>query len=100
MITEHYVEKSGYWIYNTISKTFTHSSVYPHATGVLSEWIYAAGPGTIRVKNGQILDFIPYLNNNEEMQKESSKCWTHRPKEYIGFTEKYFYCEVCGIKLQ
>jgi hypothetical protein len=24
----------------------------------------------------------------------------HKPKEYVGFTEKFMYCEDCGKKLE
>lgn len=99
MITEHYVEKSGYWIYNKQTKTLTNSSVYPYPAGTVDDWIYVDGPGTIRVKDDKILNFTPKHQGFDSLDQDELKCWVHKPKEYIGFTEKYFYCSVCGAKL-
>jgi hypothetical protein len=95
---DHYVEKSGYWIYDSITKTLTHSDMYPYFNGV-SDWIYVDGPGVIQVKNDVIFKFIPQTDSFDDLDKIELKCWVHKPKEYIGFTEKYFYCTVCGTKL-
>jgi hypothetical protein len=101
-MTEHYVEKSGYWVYDVTLKTLTHSERYPYnnwTTGRLIDWIYVDGPGKVKIKNDKILDFTPQHKGFDNLDQDELKCWTHRPKEYVGFTEKYFYCTVCGTKL-
>ena len=99
MVIEHYVEKSGYWIYNRQTKTFTNSTTYPYPTAGVDDWIYVDGPGTIRVQRDKILDFVPYHKSFDDIEKNELKCWVHKPKEYVGFTDKYFYCSICGTKL-
>lgn len=101
-MTEHYVEKSGYWIYDVKSKTLTHSEKYPYynstSNGII-DWIYVDGPGKVTVKNDKILNFTPQHDGFDNLDRDELKCWAHKPKEYIGFTDKYFYCSVCGTKL-
>lgn len=100
MIT-HYVEKPGYWIYDKSTRTLIHSDNFSQSSNIkATDWIYVDAPGTIRIKNDKIVDFIPYIKDFGDIEKSELKCWTHKPKEYIGFTEKYFYCSICGTKLK
>lgn len=35
--------------------------------------------------------------NNIEPPEDNKNCW-HDWKEYVGFTERYWYCEKCDVK--
>lgn len=52
--------------------------------------------------NGWISNFWWEVNPEENVNKDAEptktkNCW-HDWKEYIGFTEKYWYCEKCDAK--
>lgn len=96
---DHYVEKSGYWVYDDKTKTLIHFYNYPFFSKNPSQWIYVDGPGTIQIKDDKIVKFIPYTKSFDDLDKDELKCWVHKPTEYVGFTERYFYCTVCGTKL-
>lgn len=90
-----YVESPGYWVINPASDELEHSPYFPvFSTG---DWIYADAPGTISIRGKKIVGFFPNQNlTNSSTQK---KCPPHKPKEYVGFTNKFLYCEICDQKL-
>ena len=96
---ERFVGKSGYWIYDKSTGELAHSETYPRYVKNITDWIYVDGPGKVRIKNDKILDFTPEHRGFDNLEQDELKCWVHKPKEYIGFTEKYFYCSICGTKL-
>lgn len=95
MQRRHYVEKSGYWVYNSKTKTVVHHLGYPYHTS--DPWIYAGSKGYIVTDDDEILDFFPELDTLDKERNELI-CY-HISKEYVGFTDKFLYCEKCGIKL-
>jgi len=95
MQTRHYVEKTGYWIYDSVDKKVRHSDMYPYHN--IHQWVYVGSPGHIIIQDDKILDFIP-INDTDSYDLNKPFCY-HIPKEYIGFTDKFMYCAKCGIKL-
>lgn len=94
MKTTHFVEKSGYWVYDEKTKTIRHQTTYPYHN--INQWVYTGGPGYIVVQDDKILDFHP---SEIDLNKLTTLGCIHSAKEYIGFTDTFLYCERCGIKL-
>lgn len=95
MQRKHYVEKSGYWVYDSHTKSVIHQLGYPYHTS--APWVYTGSPGYIVTEDDEILDFYPDLDPLDH-EREELNC-RHSPKEYVGFTDKFSYCEKCGVKL-
>lgn len=95
MQIRHFVEKPGYWVYDTLTKTLKHQHIYPSHN--LNNWIYASTQGHVLVDDDSIIDFYP-IDDTDTFERNELTCF-HVPKEYVGFTDKFMYCSKCGIKL-
>lgn len=95
MQTRHFVEKSGYWVYDAQSKTLRHQHIYP--TSNLNNWIYASSQGHVLVEDDNIVDFYP-IDDIDNFERNELMCF-HVAKEYVGFTDRFMFCTKCGVKL-
>lgn len=93
MQTKHYVKKSGYWVYDSRTKTVIHQNTYPYHTS--DSWVYVSCPGHILTDGDGIVEFFPEVSDDPSKDK---RCF-HSPKTYVGFTDTFSYCEKCGAKL-
>jgi hypothetical protein len=95
MQKRHYVEKIGYWVYDSKTKTVSHQLSYPYHSS--DSWVYVSCRGHIVTDDKEIIEFFPEIDSADK--DRSDKFCYHSSKEYIGFTDKFNYCEKCGIKL-
>lgn len=95
MQTRQFVEKPGYWVYDSQTKTLKHQITYPNHN--IDHWIYAGSQGYVVLDNDKIVEFYP-IDDMDSFERNELTCF-HIAKEYLGFTDKFMYCTKCGIKL-